>query len=261
MAKIFSEDAYCLGLLYSYLFAGKKMVLKDDLDAFYNTIEKNLENTDAFDLYATVWHDDEPCIYYPSEGKNGEVYYVLYPNFNIDRAKSKYIGCLSTQVLVATQKENALNCLGLQLKDGRICKRNNYHIGIVSATTFMNQFIEKLKSGELKIEKCPQVEEDSELTEEYIIKQLESYQKLLESEVIEKATNKLNIRDASYLIEKAKVAEIKKSEDHDRLSDETNVRIEEGRRREAKAWHDAQNYIVDYNEEGPVKKLVPNNKK
>lgn len=261
MAKIFSEDAYCLGLLYSYLFAGKKMVLKDDLDAFYNTIEKNLENTDAFDLYATVWHDDEPCIYYPSEGKNGEVYYVLYPNFNIDRAKSKYIGCLSTQVLVATQKENALNCLGLQLKDGRICKRNNYHIGIVSAPTFMNQFIKKLKSGELKIETCPQVEEDSELTEEYIIKQLESYQKLLESEVIEKATNKLNIRDASYLIEKAKVAEIKKSEDHDRLSDEANVIIEEGRRREAKAWHDAQNYIVDYNEEGPVKKLVPNNKK
>ena len=61
--------------------------------------------------------------------------------------------------------------------------------------------------------------------------------------------------------EEAKVVEIKKSEDHDRLVDEANVRIEEGRRREAKAWHDAQNYIVDYNEEGPVKKLVPNNKK
>lgn len=41
-------------------------------------------------------------------------------------------------------------CLGLQLKVGNICKRNNYHIGIVSAPTFMNQFIEKLKSGELK---------------------------------------------------------------------------------------------------------------
>ena len=82
-------------------------------------------------------------------------------------------------------------CLGLQLKDGNICKRNNYHIGIVSAPTFMNQFIKKLKSGELKIETCPQVEVDSELTEEYIIKQLESYPKLLESEVIKKATNKL----------------------------------------------------------------------
>lgn len=113
------------------------------------------------------------------------MYYVLYPNLDIDRAKSKYIGCLSTQVLVAMQKENALNCLGLQLKDGNICKKNNYHIGIVSSPTFMNQFIEKLKNGELKIGICPQVEVDSELTEEYIIKQLESYQKLLKSGVIE----------------------------------------------------------------------------
>lgn len=193
MAKIFSEDAYCLGLLYSYLFAGKKMVLKDDLDAFYNTIEKNLENTDASDLYATIWHDDDPCIYYPSEGKNGEVYYVLYPNFDVERAKSKYIGCLSTQVLIATQKENALNCLGLQMKNGHISKKSNYHVGIVSAPTFMSQFISKLKSGELKIETCPQVEIGSELTNEYIVKQLESYQKLLESGIIDNATEERNI--------------------------------------------------------------------
>ena len=220
MSKIFSEDAYCLGLLYSYMYAGKRMVLKNDLDEYYKTIKKNLENTDAMDLYATVWYDDDPCIYYPSEGKNGEVYYVLYPNFDIDRAKSKYIGCLSTQVLVAAQEENALNCLGLQLKDGNIYKKNNYHIGVAGAPTFMNQFIKKLKNGELKIETCPQVEVDSELTEEYIIKQLESYQKLLESEVIEKATNKLIIRDANY------------------LKEESNARIEEG----------------------PVKKLLPNKK-
>ncbi len=84
----------------------------------------------------------------------------------------------------------------------------------------MNKFIEKLKNGELKIETCPQVEVDSELTEEYIIKQLESYQKLLESEVIEKATNKLIIQDASY------------------LKEESNARVEEG----------------------PVKKLLPNKK-
>lgn len=188
MAKIFSEDAYCLGLLYSYLYAGKKMVLKDDLDAFYNTIEKNLENTDAMDLYATIWNDDEPSIYYPSEGKNGEVYYVLYPEFDINRAKSKYIGCLSVQVLLATQKDKALDCLGLQLKEGHICKKNSNHIGVVGATTFMNQFIEKLKSGKLKIEICPQVEVGPELTEDFIIQQLESYQKLLDSEIIEKNT-------------------------------------------------------------------------
>lgn len=186
MAKIFIEDAYCLGLLYSYLYAGKKMVLKDDLDAFYDTIEKNLENTDALDLYSTIWYDNDSKIYYSSEGKNGEVYYVLYPNFDIKRAKSKYIGCLSVQVLVATQEDNALDCLGLQLKNGHICKKEIKNIGASGASTFMNQFIQKLKTGELKIEKCSQLEVVPELTEDYIIKQLESYQNLLNSEVFEK---------------------------------------------------------------------------
>lgn len=122
------------------------------------------------------------------EGKNGEIYYVLYSNFDVERAESKYIGCLSTQVLIATQQENALNCLGLQMKNGHISKKSNYHVGIVSAPTFMSQFISKLKNGELKIETCPQVEVGPELTEEYIIEQLESYQKLLESGIIDEAT-------------------------------------------------------------------------
>lgn len=188
MSKIFYEDAYCLGLLYSYMYAGKKMVLKDDLDEFYNTIKKNLENTDSMDLYATIWHDDDPSIYYPSEGKNGEVYYVLYPEFDMNRAKSKYMGCLSTQVLIATQEDNALDCLGLQLKNGHICIKEKKNIGIINAPTFMSQFIEKLKSGELKIETCPQVEVGTELTEDYIIEQLESYQKLLDTGIIDDIT-------------------------------------------------------------------------
>lgn len=94
--------------------------------------------------------------------------------------KQKIIGLINTNEFFESQY-GKLSLVALNLKDGNICKRNNYHIGIVSAPTIMNQFIEKLKSGELKIEICPQVEVNSELTEEYIIKQLESYQKLLES--------------------------------------------------------------------------------
>lgn len=81
-------------------------------------------------------------------------------------------------------------CLGLQLKERYICKKNSNHIGVVSAPTFMNQFIEKLKSGELKIETCPQVEVETELNKDFIIQQLESYQRLLDSEIIEKTTKK-----------------------------------------------------------------------
>ena len=113
---MYSEDAYCLGLLYAHIYANKKMVLKDDLDKFHEIIEFNLRsmNKDINDTYATVWYDNDPSIYFVSEGKNSEIYYVLYPDFDLDRAKSKYIGCLSTDVLVASQKENALNSIDLK---------------------------------------------------------------------------------------------------------------------------------------------------
>ena len=121
---MYSEDAYCLGLLYAHIYANKKMVLKDDLDKFYKIIEFNLRsmNKDTNDKYVALY-DNDPSIYFVSEGKNGEIYYVLYPDFDLDRSKSKYIGCLSTDVLVASQKENALNSIDLKKENGRIVKK------------------------------------------------------------------------------------------------------------------------------------------
>ena len=189
MAKMFCEDAYCLGLLYVYIYSGKKMVLIDDLKKFHDIIEKNLEGSDVMDMYATAWYDNDPSIYYSSEGKNGEVYYVLYPDFDLDRAKSKYIGCLSTKILIASQEENALNCLGLQKIDGNIKRKDsNSNVGITNSYSFIKQFLEKLKSGKLKVETCSKTETEEELTEEFIIQQLEYYQKLLDSRIIEESS-------------------------------------------------------------------------
>lgn len=182
MSKIFSEDVYCLGLLYSYLYAGKQMVLKDDLEAFYQVIEKNLENIDVLDLYATTRHDNDQCIFYSSEGKNGEVYYVLNSDFDINKAKVKYIDRLSITILVASQEDSALECLGLQLKNGHICKKEKYNIGIVGGPTYINQLIDKIRSGELKIEDCSKVEVNSDFTKDIIIEHLNDYQKKLEKE-------------------------------------------------------------------------------
>ena len=139
MTRMFYEDAYCLGLIYAYIYSGKKMVLMDDLKKFHDTIEKNLEEmkSNSFNLYNTVWYDDDPSIYYPSEGKNGEVYYVLYPNFDLEKAKSKYIGCLSIDVLVASQKDNALDCIDLTKVDGKIVrKERDIRIGISNSNEF-----------------------------------------------------------------------------------------------------------------------------
>lgn len=262
MAKFYYKDAYCLGLLYSYLYAGKTMVLKDDLDAFHKAIEGNLEKADARDIDIFVWFDDEEKIYYPSVGKNNEVYYVLYPDINIEEAKAKYIGCLTIDDLLASQEENALSCLGLQLQNGHICRKDtNIRVGITGGNTFMDNFINKLKSGELKIEKCPQVETDDFLTEEYIIEQLESYQRLLKTPIIQNV-----LKDES---------ESNPSDSRERLVDsikkviKTNLILEvfsKDYKDETEYREFMQEHIDDFKlgskskESTNVKKLVPNRK-
>lgn len=184
MEKMFCEDAYCLGLLYSHIYAGRNKVLLSDLKKFHEAIEANLEKHDVCDIYATIWYDNEPAIYYSSKDKDGHVYYALYPEFDLDEAKSKYIGCISIKSLVASQQNNALNCIGLE-KDflGRIKTKK---AKMSDAHDFMDSFILKLKSGELKIEKCS--DEGEVLDNDFIIKELESYQRLLNSEVFKEVT-------------------------------------------------------------------------
>ena len=48
MAKIYKEDVYCLGLLYSYRYANNSVVLKSDLDKFYEEIENYLKEMNIF---------------------------------------------------------------------------------------------------------------------------------------------------------------------------------------------------------------------
>ena len=61
------------------------------------------------------------------------------------------------------------------------------NLGISNSEFFMRNFIEKLKNGELKIEKCSYDAEGEEMTQEFIIHQLENYQKLIDSRIIEES--------------------------------------------------------------------------
>lgn len=63
----------------------------------------------------------------------------------------------------------------------KVEQKKNIKNGITGGTDFMSQFMKKLKSGEIKIESCPQIETGEELTEEFIIQQLEKYQKILDN--------------------------------------------------------------------------------
>lgn len=126
MARMYSEDAYCLGLLYVYQYSNtvQKMVLLDDLKNFHNCIESNLEEKGNKD-YFNFLNDNDEQIYFASSNKNGEIYYILDPMFDYSRAQSLYIGILPVDVLIASQEENALNTLGLEKVNGVIRIKSN----------------------------------------------------------------------------------------------------------------------------------------
>lgn len=117
MARVFYEDIYNLGLLYAYMDSNgmQKMVLLDDLKKYYNTVEKNLDEMDSDVsenlIYASIWYDNDEPIYFISRNKEDEVYYILKPEFDLERAIGKYISCLPTDVLKASLMENALECI------------------------------------------------------------------------------------------------------------------------------------------------------
>lgn len=117
MTRVFFKDIYNLGLIYAYMDSNgmQEMVLLDDLKKYYNTVEKNLDEMDSDVsenlIYASIWYDNDEPIYFISRNKEDEVYYILKPEFDLERAIGKYISCLPADVLKASLMENALECI------------------------------------------------------------------------------------------------------------------------------------------------------
>lgn len=190
MGRVFKEDIYILGLLNIYTASNGSLltVSYEKLNKYYEVVEQNLEDRNSkANCSKTVIFSEDLNYYISSHGIDNELYITLNSESTVLRTILLRKGLLPIDVLCASMQDNALECLGLQLKEGHICRKEKYHIG-VSSTTFMRQFIDKLKSGELKIETCPQVEVEFGFTKEYIIEQLESYQRLLDSGIIEETT-------------------------------------------------------------------------
>ena len=68
-------------------------------------------------------------------------------------------------------------------------QKTNIKIGIIGVNNFMKRFMKKLENGEMTIETCPQIEFGIELNEEFIAQEIEKYQALLESGIIERISN------------------------------------------------------------------------
>lgn len=122
MARIFIKDAYGLGLLYTYLYSNgvQKMAKLEDLENFHKTVESNLKEIEkaSYEVHVPTFQDVDVPIYFISGDKAGEIYYILKPDFDLKKAKAWYIGCLSSEIIKASQMDNSLECLGL-MKNGK----------------------------------------------------------------------------------------------------------------------------------------------
>lgn len=117
MSRVFYKDIYNLGLLYAYIDSNgmQKMVSLNDLKKYYNIVEKNLDEMDSNVninlIYASIWYDNDEPIYFISRNKEDEVYYILKPDFDLERSIGKYMSCLPADVLKASLMGNALECI------------------------------------------------------------------------------------------------------------------------------------------------------
>ena len=71
----------------------------------------------------------------------------------------------------------------------KVEQKTNMKIGITGGNDFMKRFMKKLENGEIKIETWPQIESGIELNEAFVAQEIEKYQALLESGIIDRISN------------------------------------------------------------------------
>ena len=180
MGQIYSDDAYCIGLLYGYMFGGKRKMLLKDLKKFHEAIEENLKDKCVLDMWCTTRYQ-LPCIYYKYNGKNNDVYLCLDLDVDIKKAINKYIYGFSQDTINASIQKNALACLGLRSKKGIIQPIVPEMKDRKVSNDFLDRFIDGIKSGEITIS-------DNTLSREFtnnrIVDELENVQESLNNNTL-----------------------------------------------------------------------------
>ena len=98
------------------------LLLYDKIKKYIESVNNNLDEMGS-NINSLFNSSDLEQIYFYSCDEDGKAYLILKPDFNIKKARSDYMGCRPTEILVAAQKANALDTIGLELIDGQIIKK------------------------------------------------------------------------------------------------------------------------------------------
>ena len=123
------NQAASLAIIYIYraTFGEVTMINVEQVDNFLTTINDNLKemNSKVYNLTPDYMIDPDLLffIYGVDENKNG--YYILKNDDESVHRRLSYVMGLPLDVVIASQKDNALRCIGLEMVDGEIIKPGN----------------------------------------------------------------------------------------------------------------------------------------
>lgn len=121
--RTYFEDSASLALLYNYdATNGIGMMLSyNKIKKFDNIININLDSMNSQLSYIGSCNP-ENLIYFYSKDEEQKEYLILRPDIDLEKARNYYIGSIPLDLLIASQKENALNSIGLKLENRKIVK-------------------------------------------------------------------------------------------------------------------------------------------
>lgn len=113
---IFKEDTTTIALLYNYMATRDMLLSAETIDAFDEIVDFNLEHMNV-KINMVYPLDTSKLIYFTSWDEMGNQFYILKPGFNEEKAIVDYVYQRPLAITKATQKENALDILGLKLEN------------------------------------------------------------------------------------------------------------------------------------------------
>ena len=122
MCKINYKDIVEIALIYNYEGNRSVMLSAEDVEEYKKSFFENLRDM-SIEYSADLFDNREP-IYYDIKDRNNNEYYILKQEILDDIWNKSSIGIYAWDLMVASQKENALSVLGLEIRDGNIVRKN-----------------------------------------------------------------------------------------------------------------------------------------
>ena len=128
MERVDLFTAAQLALIYNYRVTGTDMVKKENVFAFQNAINENLDNMNS-SVRRIACFDDPFCFY--AEDSCGNGYYIFKPEDKYNDMIRRFIMFFPLDVIVASQKNNALETLNIIVLDGKMILKNDHKKNLI----------------------------------------------------------------------------------------------------------------------------------